>query len=178
MTYEDQPMDQESDDGINPAESRAAERVKLPAIFLIVVGALNVLGALFCIFQGVKGMGQQEEIHKGFEQGIQQELGKKTELSKQDKEQAEQMAKSMEKFVTGTPVAMLIAGIIGLLAAGVTIFAGVRMMSLRSRGLAMLGSVLAALPCISIMGCCGVGEGIGIWSLIVLMSQDVKAAFR
>jgi hypothetical protein len=52
------------------------------------------------------------------------------------------------------------------------------MVSLKSYGLAMTGSILAAIPCLSAMGCCGIGEAVGIWSLIVLMSADVKSAFR
>ena len=34
------------------------------------------------------------------------------------------------------------------------------------------------VPCVSCAGCCGVGEVIGLWALIVLLSADVRSAFR
>jgi hypothetical protein len=39
-------------------------------------------------------------------------------------------------------------------------------------------AIAAALLCISPMGCCGIGEGAGIWSFVVLMNADVRSAFR
>jgi len=53
-----------------------------------------------------------------------------------------------------------------------------RLLSFKSYGLAIFASVLAVIPSVSPMDCCGVGEGVGIWSLIVLMSADVRSAFR
>jgi hypothetical protein len=73
---------------------------------------------------------------------------------------------------------MLAVGVISLIAAIVTILGAVKMRSLESRGLAITGALLAMIPCISPLGCCLVGEGIGLWALIVLSSADVKAAFR
>jgi hypothetical protein len=68
--------------------------------------------------------------------------------------------------------------VFSLLAAAITIFGGMRMLKLTSYGLAVFASVLAAIPCISPMGCCGIGEGAGIWSFVVLMNADVRSAFR
>jgi hypothetical protein len=58
------------------------------------------------------------------------------------------------------------------------ILGGVRMLSLKSYGLAFLASVTAAVPCVSLIACCGVGEIVGIWALVVLLQPDVRAAFR
>jgi hypothetical protein len=69
-------------------------------------------------------------------------------------------------------------GALVLLAAIVTAIAGVRMRALKSRGLALTGAVLAIIPCLSPAGCCGLGEAIGIWALIVLAQADVKSAFH
>ena len=52
------------------------------------------------------------------------------------------------------------------------------MLSLRAYGLAVAASVITAIPCISCSACCGLGEGIGIWALVVLLNNDVRAAFR
>ena len=46
---------------------------------------------------------------------------------------------------------------------------------LRGRGLAMTGSVLSMIPCLS--GCCIVGLPVGIWALVVLNNPDVRAGF-
>jgi predicted Zn finger-like uncharacterized protein len=66
-------------------------------------------------------------------------------------------------------------GFLTLIPAALTIFGGIKMRALQSYSLAMTGSIAAMFiwPC-----CCLVGIGIGVWSLIVLMNADVKAAFR
>ena len=69
-------------------------------------------------------------------------------------------------------------GVFWLILSLITIFGGVRMMSLRSYGLAVAGAVIAVIPCVSPSGCCLLGEIAGIWALIVLMNADVRAAFR
>jgi hypothetical protein len=69
-------------------------------------------------------------------------------------------------------------GALGLVTAVLAIIAGVRMLSLKSYGFSVFTSVLVAIPIISCSGCCGLGEGIGIWALVVLMNEEVKAAFR
>ena len=61
---------------------------------------------------------------------------------------------------------------------GLIVFGGVQMLKQRSYGLAMAASILTMLPCLTCLGCCGVGEGIGIWALVVLLNEDVKRSFR
>ena len=51
----------------------------------------------------------------------------------------------------------------------------VNMINLSSRGLAMLGAVLAMIPVVS--GCCCLGVPVGIWALIILGDSEVKAAY-
>jgi hypothetical protein len=65
---------------------------------------------------------------------------------------------------------------IGLLIAGLIIYASMEMKKLKQWGLAVGASILAMIPCIS--PCCIIGLPIGIWSLVVLMRDDVKAAFQ
>jgi hypothetical protein len=171
MSYEDQPMDQEEVEGLEPARSRAAEKVKLPAIFLIIVGVLNALAGLWSAGQGVvqlvtKNTGAQE---------LKEQVKKETQLTAQQKQMMEGWADTAQKV---GPAGNIVIGLIELLAAAVTVFGGVRMLSLQSYGLAVTGSILAAIPVVSFLGCCCIGEGVGIWSLIVLMSADVKTAFR
>jgi hypothetical protein len=65
---------------------------------------------------------------------------------------------------------------VGLLIAGLIIYASMEMKKLRQWGLALAASILAMVPCIS--PCCIIGLPMGIWSLVILMRDDVKSAFR
>jgi hypothetical protein len=49
------------------------------------------------------------------------------------------------------------------------------MKKLKNWNLAMAGSILAMIPCIS--PCCIMGLPIGIWAVIVLMKPEIKSAF-
>ena len=55
---------------------------------------------------------------------------------------------------------------------------GIRMLSLKNYGLAIVASILAAIPGFSCSGCCGFGAIIGIWALVVLINADVREAFQ
>jgi hypothetical protein len=55
------------------------------------------------------------------------------------------------------------------------IVAGMRMRQLQSRWLAILGAILAMLPCSPVML---LGLPVGIWSLIVMADPSVQAAFE
>lgn len=65
---------------------------------------------------------------------------------------------------------------IGILVAAFIIYAAIKMKELTQWGLAVVASILAMIPCIS--PCCIIGLPIGIWSLVVLMKPEVKAAFH
>lgn len=70
----------------------------------------------------------------------------------------------------------MVSSAIGLLIAGLVIYASIEMRNLRQWGLAMAASILVMVPCIS--PCCIIGLPMGIWSLIVLQKPEIKAAFR
>jgi hypothetical protein len=183
MSYEDEPMDPESDGGIDPAQARAADRVKLPAIFLIVVGVLNVLGALYFVGDGARTVLLKDQMTKEIQKGFEEQRLKSTQGTKQQQQQQEEILNKIQGWfggdsIVGLGITYIVVGLLALLAAALTIFGAVRMLSLRSRGLAICGALVACIPCLSVTGCCGLGEGIGIWALIVLMAPDVKAAFR
>ena len=65
-----------------------------------------------------------------------------------------------------------------LLGVILSLLGGMRMLALRSYGLCIAGAVSAAIPCVSCSGCCGFGEIVGIWALVVLLNADIKAAFQ
>jgi hypothetical protein len=65
-------------------------------------------------------------------------------------------------------------GFMKLVLDALTVYAGWQMRQLSSWGVCMAGSIVAMLPC---SVCCILGLPMGIWSLIVLIDNDVKQAF-
>ncbi len=122
--------------------SNAADRVKPPAIALLVTGILGILvqaagvaANLFGVAIPQPGMSDQDQL--------------------------------------GT----LIGGGVGVAAGIVGIIIGAqKMMKLQSYGFAMTAAILAMIPCIS--PCCLLGLPFGIWALVVLLNEDVKAGFQ
>jgi hypothetical protein len=155
MSYEPDPY--------APPPSAAAGKVNAPGIFLIVTGVLNLLGCLGCIGGAVLFQTLPEETMR---QAIQQQPPQNRKAMEEQGIGPDQLRR-IYTYGFGVP------GAIGIIAAPIILFGGIQMCRLRSYGLAVFASVLALLS-----GCCLVGQIAGIWALIVLMSEDVKAAFR
>lgn len=133
-------------------------KITPPAICLMVAGGLNVLGSLYWIFSGLNATLNSGQISK--------------ELKNNPQVNADQFTSMMNTFGVG----FILWGVLGLLCAAVIGFAGLKMKNLQSYGLAMTGAVLAVIPCTG--PCCIFSLPLGIYALIILMSSDVKAAFR
>jgi hypothetical protein len=160
-----------------PDNEAVKGRIRPPAIFLIVVGALNLLVAVYCLGDGIL-----TAVTKTPAEVRQQSIDfYKTAI--QDPQMQKSMVDSLEKQ---DPQTAYMEGVLGTIGGGVfwlimgllTLFGGLRMMALKSYGLAITGAIIAAIPCVSPTGCCLLGEAAGIWSLIVLLNNDVRAAFR
>jgi hypothetical protein len=160
-----------------PDLEKVKQRVQLPAIFLIIVGALNVLLSLACFYFGVSAMVIPPEQ---FEKEIKNNPSQQKRLDELRKQGWSE--EGITNFLNGTVSVMKYGGfgfggtnvfLTGLL----LIIGGVQMLRLHSYGLAVFGSILAAIPCVSCSACCGIGAGVGIWALIVLMNPEVRAAF-
>ena len=153
-----------------PNTSAAESKIKPPAICLIVVAVLSLLFGAYSLFNNAMALvnpPSQAEIEAELERGIAEEG--------LDAQQAE-LARSWVGTATSVgPVMGTIWALALTLASIVIIWGGVKMLQLRSYGLAMTASVLALIPCIS--PCCVLGIPFGIWALVVLRNNDVKAAF-
>jgi len=68
----------------------------------------------------------------------------------------------------------IVATLVGIAVGAVIIFGALKMRKLQNYNLAMTAAILAMVPC---SACCIIGLGAGIWSLVVLMKPEVKAAF-
>lgn len=139
--------------------SDAKSQVQAPAIALMVTAALggclqvfNILGALF-----------------GFNQTDPADL--EPLLAELPSEQADMIL----AFVENSSSFGVVFNLIGLLLAAVVFFAAWQMMQLKGHALAIGGSVVAMIPCLS--PCCCLGLPIGIWALIILLKPEVKEGF-
>jgi hypothetical protein len=130
-------------------DSRAAAEVSGPATGLLVTAILGGAVQLLGLFANMLGTGLSSLTAEGSEQQI------------------------INWLSGGVGVA---SSAIGLLIAGLIIYAAMEMKKLRQWGLAVAASILAMVPCIS--PCCIIGLPIGIWSLVVLMNDHVKSAFK
>jgi hypothetical protein len=172
--YEDDIGDEDrgrQDDGgrDDSAEEAAMRRTNAPGILLIIMGVLNLLGAGYFLVNGLfllTPAGQQAAQFQA------------EQMNPEQKQQMEQLGWDMGKFMGGMGIGQAVVGGLGLLLAVASIAAGAMMRSLRGYSLAVIVSILACIPFISPVGCCLLGQIFGIWSLVVLLSPDVKSAFR
>lgn len=74
---------------------------------------------------------------------------------------------------TGWQVMMYILSFAG---AFVVTFAGLRLRNARSAGVVYLGAILAMIPC-CFGYCCCLGLPVGIWAIVTMQDEQVKAAF-
>ncbi len=135
----------------------AKDAVNLPSLFIIILGALGGLMFLFSMVSDQSGMSQK--MLESYMQNM-------------PPDQQELMAKLMSQSRSGG----IFSNILGLAFAGLVVFAGLQMRSLKNWGLALAGAILVMIPC-STNCCCCLGIPIGIWALITLTKPEVKSAF-
>lgn len=152
----------------------ARQRTRAAGIALIVVAVLNLLFAVFLLISTIRSALQSPEELQKAQQSMIAMLPEdyQKEMQKQQGNQRPEDLKTQTMTIDGIATALF------WITALLTLLAGIRMLSLRSYGLCIIGAICAALPCLSCGGCCGLGEIIGLWALIVLLSGDVRAAFR
>lgn len=131
----------------------ALNRVKGPAISLMVVAGLTFVLQVISILANLLGL---------------------SFMGTQDMSQLEGM-EGMEwlaPLLSGGVA--IVFGILVLAIAALIFFGALKMKSLESYGLAMTATILSMIPCFSF--CC-IGIPFGIWALVVLLNDEVKAAF-
>jgi hypothetical protein len=75
----------------------------------------------------------------------------------------------------GQVFGVLLYGVFAIMA-GVMIFGAVKMKNLESYPMSIAACIIAIIPCYQ--ACCILGIPFGIWGLVMLLQDDVKAAFR
>lgn len=151
--------------------SMAGQRLTLPGIFLIVIGVLNILASIAPFSVAFFGMRFSPEE---FEKVLRSDPNQQDNLRKM-KEHNLTFQDLLDIYVKGG----IGYGVVILIASFLIIVAGICMLRRKARSLAILGAITAALPCISPSSCPFlIGLAVGIWALVVLVNQEVKAAFR
>lgn len=131
------------------------DRVKSPALALIIVAAIGLVFVVISLIMNLVGGGAGQAVPIA------------------DPE----MRAMMESLQGGgSIVGAIISFLIGAAANGLVLFAGLKMKNLESYGISMAGAIVAIIPCLS--PCCIVGIPFGIWALVVLLNDEVKTAFK
>lgn len=165
----EQPLDNGSATPLPRDATFARQRVQAPAIALMVTGIVNLLGVAWITFNvGSVTLISADRLHEQLLDMYKQFPEIQAELTKKPADELKSQI-----MLTGWGLAAL-----GLLSSALIIGGGIRMLSLKSYSLGVCGAIFAALPCVSGVACCGVGEIVGIWALIVLLNAEVRAAFR
>src|SRR5262245_48896427 len=113
---------------------QARERVNLPGVFLVVVAAINVLLAGWTIFGGVNELLRTDDQRRA---EVRQERAK---MSPDQLQAMDRMGLTEDQFVTILRVQGPIGagvGTVALLASVLSVWGGLGMIKLRSRGLAL-----------------------------------------
>jgi hypothetical protein len=157
----------------DPAILAAMARTNLPGIFLTLIGVLNLLVGIFFLYQGIRhAVRPADELWREVEEA-------KRVLPPVLARIMEEQNLTPEQHKAQQTTSNLVIAFIVLVSALVTIMGGLRMRGLQSYGLGVTGSILAAIPCLSPMGCCcGVAQFVGIWALVVLLDPNVRSTFE
>ena len=138
--------------GATDTRAAALRAVKGPAIALIVTASL---GAAYYLFSGLATLAGSSLVPQQMPGNIPPEL------------------RAFIQGMQGPLAAVINLGVAALNA--FVIFGAVKMLRLRSYGLAMTSCIVAMLPC---QCCCLFGLPFGIWGLVILNKSAVKSAFQ
>jgi hypothetical protein len=167
MTFPEEARDEPGDDACESGRA-AWQNASLPALLLILAGLLNLLGGLGIISVAIYYMGMTTEQFAGMTRNaLTDPFLKGVEVEGMTIDGLKDLSVRVY-FIWGS--AALVAGL-GVLSGGMT------MRSLNHYGLALTGAALAAVPCLSPVGCCGLGQIAGTWALVVLLRPEVRSAF-
>jgi predicted Zn finger-like uncharacterized protein len=145
---------QESWEAAEDVRDQAKAYTGPAAIFIMIVGGLSLLAGLA---QVVLSIASPDRVMENAAQ-LQEMFG---------------LAPASPEVMQASSIG---GGIAGSLAGVVLVLAGVQMIRLRMYPFCIIGSVLAMINCTNF--CCLLGLPLGLWSLIVLIRPDVRAAFH
>lgn len=163
-------------------QAAARERLLTPAILLIVLSVLNLLAFLYSLGNAIFTtltpaddlVKAQIAMYEKAGEMLGPGMAKATKPAIEQIQETEPAAFKRQALLVGwlMTAASLIVPVLGLLG-------GINMLRMRAFGLAVSGAVATAIPCLSASGCCcGLGQVVGVWCIVVLMNPDVRSMFR
>lgn len=147
---------------------QAKERVSTPATLMIVTGILLYLLLAVNIVVIASGVDIQVAMLEWMRDNMQMQGPEKAQFEKQ-LEDARNRDKTPEMIQQGIGV------VINLILNTLVLIGGFRMKALKGYGLALTGSICALVPLTS---CCCIAMPVGLWAVIVLSNEQVKAGFK
>jgi hypothetical protein len=142
------------DDGF--ARDAALEKVKAPAVAMIVLAILNIVLSLWNALKLIF-----------FRPDLNQEFAKYPQL--QDPQVQHILQLFYGPIGIGSAIFTLLMGV-------VILFGAMQMRKLENYVFAFTAAILAILPCVS--ACCILGLPFGIWALVVMNKPEVKSQFK
>ena len=144
---------------VDPAEARraVAARLKAPAILLIIVAVLSIGSLIVSSIMTLQGKDPGRAMFEAI--GIKLPTPPPEQLAMQ------------EKITKPLTIGQLVVGIPWNI---VIVLGALRMMKVRSHGLALTAAILGVIPCCSF--CC-LSLPFGIWALVLLLKPEVKSQF-
>ena len=136
------------------------ERLKVPAVLLVILGVLGLLFTMVGPFLKAPMMDTMLQVFEKMNVQL----------------PADQKAQMEAAKTAGLGLSDIFSLALGLVVNTVILVGGLKMMKLQSWGLALASAILVMLPCGSC--CCLIGLPIGIWAVIQLNKPEVKSAFR
>jgi len=147
----------------DPADATsAAQRVRIPAVIQIVLWSLSALSSVYSLVSAMSGVNTEQ---------IMTTIRKATENNPdaaQMMQVTEQVIDIYSTYALPTAVVSAVVVLIGLIGS-------IRMLQMKTYGLAMVAAILTLIPCVG--PCCCLGLPIGIWSLVVLSNAHVRQQF-
>lgn len=138
---------------------RAASKVKLPALALIILGVVGILLSVVGLVAAPKSLEILQQFANNVNANIPPEMQERLRI----------------KQTQGVGLGDYLNFAFSLALYGLIIAGGLKMMRLENWGLALTAGILSMLPCTC---CCCISIPIGVWVVIVLNQADVKKSFR
>lgn len=130
-------------------QNEILNRLKVPAIGLIITGILNFIWGILSIISNIYQYTNQQGVYADINAGV--------------------------PFYVGVVIGIGLV-VVNMIIAPIIIFGGIKMLKGQSYGLAKASAIAAFIPLIS---CCFIsGIPFGIWALVVLLKPEVKAYFN
>src|SRR5262245_22337658 len=163
--YDDRHDDRDHRGSDSRVVERGRQAVRLPAVLLIVVGALCMLAAVINLISLPGLPAQLDEMADKIEND--------PNMQPADKQKWKDMIGQVKDLAQGSTfwIAYAVSGLFGV----VILLGGIKLLNLSGTALPVISSILAMIPCTS--GCCCLlGLPAGIWALVALSRPEVKAA--